>query len=421
MIRSVSILATGSELLDGRVVDTNSNFVAKELSERGLALKRILVVDDDLHELVGGLGELSKVSDFIITSGGLGPTSDDLTRDAVSKFFGVGLSEHPDGRKHLEQFFAKRGRPLDPTNLKQALLPVGARMVPNENGTAPGFLCSKEGLATVVSLSGVPREFKAMFLGTVLPIIEREAAGVQKIERRAFKTFGLPESLIGRLVEGLKLPQEVVVSYRAAFPEVHVVLKAPQGFDLNTSAGQVREAIGPECVYTEVADETFVAMIHRHLLERGATVATAESCTGGMVSEMLTRTPGSSASFVGGIVAYSDSVKANVVGVADKTLKANGAVSAETVRELAAEARERLQATIGVSISGIAGPDGGSAEKPVGTFFVGISSPFLTRELRCLYMSERHNIRTYASYVALDLIRRALTGLPAPATYPIAK
>ena len=148
-MRSVSILATGSEILDGRVVDTNSNFVAKELSERGLKLKRILVVDDDMSELVQGLRELSTVSDFIITSGGLGPTSDDLTRDMVAAYFGAGLAEHPDAVAHLEQFFAKRGRVLDVQNLRQALLPIGAQMVPNLQGTAPGFAMTKQKVVNI--------------------------------------------------------------------------------------------------------------------------------------------------------------------------------------------------------------------------------------------------------------------------------
>jgi nicotinamide-nucleotide amidase len=418
-MRSVSILATGSELLDGRVVDTNSNFVAKELSERGLKLKRVLVVDDDMSELVQGLRELSTVSDFIITSGGLGPTSDDLTRDMVAAYFGVGLAEHPDGIAHLEQFFAKRGRVLDSQNRKQALLPVGAQMVPNLQGTAPGFAMTKPGGPMVVSLSGVPREFKAMFLDTVLPMIEKAAGNVEPIQRKTMKTFGLPESTVGRLIEALKLPKEIVVSYRAAFPEVHVVLKAPQSFDLAPHVVAVQAALQHDAIFSEDPVDTFITKLQKILIEKGLTIATAESCTGGMVSEHLTRTPGSSAVFLGGVVAYSNTVKEEIVGVSLQTLASTGAVSAETVRELAKNVREKFKTSYGVAISGVAGPDGGSDEKPVGTFFVGVSSVARSFELRCLYVSERQNVRSYASYVALDLVRRAILGLPVPDGYPL--
>jgi nicotinamide-nucleotide amidase len=418
-MRSVSILATGSELLDGRVVDTNSNFVAKELSERGLKLKRVLVVDDDMSELVQGLRDLSTVSDFIITSGGLGPTSDDLTRDMVAAFFGVGLAEHPDAVAHLEGFFAKRGRVLDSQNRRQTLLPIGATMVPNANGTAPGFAMTRDGGPTVVSLSGVPREFKPMFLDTVLPMIEARCGGVEPIQRATMKTFGLPESTVGRLIEGLKLPQEITVSYRAAFPEVHVVLKAPKSFDLAPHVASVKDALQRDTIFTENPAESLITSLQQLLISKGLTVATAESCTGGMVSEILTRTPGSSAVFHGGVVAYSNDIKERIVGVSHETLETTGAVSAETVRELAKNVREKFKTSFGVSISGVAGPDGGSEAKPVGTFFVGISSESRSFEMKCLYVSERQNVRSYASYVALDLVRRAVLGLPAPEGYPI--
>lgn len=418
-MRSVSILATGSELLDGRVVDTNSNFVAKELAERGLKLKRVLVVDDDMSELVQGLRDLSTVSDFIITSGGLGPTSDDLTRDMVAAFFGVGLVEDPDAVAHLESFFAKRGRVLDSQNRRQTLLPVGSTMVPNPNGTAPGFAMMRDGGPTVVSLSGVPREFKPMFLDTVVPMIEASCGGVEPIQRATIKTFGLPESTVGRLIEALKLPKEIVVSYRAAFPEVHVVLKAPKSFALAPYVVSVQDALQRDAIFTEDPAESLVTSFQRLLLSKGLTVATAESCTGGMVSEILTRTPGSSAVFQGGVVAYSNEIKERIVGVSHETLERTGAVSAETVRELAQNVRERFKTSYGIAISGVAGPGGGTEAKPVGTFFVGISSVARSFEMKCLYVSERQNVRSYASYVALDLVRRAVLGLPVPEAYPI--
>lgn len=418
---SVSILATGSELLDGRVLDTNSNFVARELAELGLKLRRVLLVDDDREELVAGLRSLGSVSQLIITSGGLGPTTDDLTREIVSSFFGVGLTEAPEARRHLEEFYSKRGRALDPSNLSQALLPVGSTMIHNELGSAPGFVISKDGGPIVCALSGVPREFKKMFFDTVLPIIKQRAGSLTPLQRVSFKTFGLPESIVGKIVSGCALPPEVVVSYRAAFPEVHVVLKASAAFDLSESAAKVEAALGREQIFTRDQSESFVEALQRALIERHVTVATAESCTGGLIAEMLTRTPGSSEVLVGGVVSYNNSIKERVLHVPAETLRTRGAVSDETVRVMAREVRAMMGTTYGIAVSGIAGPGGGTDEKPVGTFFVGVCGPTGSVERRCLYVSERHNIRAYAAYVALDILRRQLLGVELPEGYPMAR
>jgi nicotinamide-nucleotide amidase len=417
---SVSILATGSELLDGRVVDTNSNFVARELSDLGLKLKRVLLVDDDMGELVSGLRELSAVSDIVITSGGLGPTDDDLTRDLLAQFFQVGLAEYPEARKHLEDFYRKRGRTLDATNLKQALLPLGSQMIPNEFGTAPGFMMSTKEGVTVCSLSGVPREFKSMYAASVAPLIRERSAGLPKLTRITFKTFGFPESFVGKLVSGLKLPPEIVVSYRAAFPEVHVVLKASESFPaLREYAEKVRSIIEPSFIFSEEPTQSCVERVQNLLIEHGATVATAESCTGGMLGELLTRTAGSSSVYRGGVVAYHNDIKEQMLNVPREILDTHGAVSAQTVEAMATSARTLYGATFGVSVSGVAGPAGGSDDKPVGTFFVGFASPQGVSSLRCLYPSERGNVRTYAAFVALDCLRRTLQGIPFPVTFPV--
>ncbi len=421
---SVSILATGSELLDGRVIDTNSNIVARALSDLGLKLKRVLVVDDDLSELVAGLESLSSVSNIIITSGGLGPTSDDLTREMVAQFFGVGVAEFPEAKAHLEQFYSRRSRVLDRSNLKQALLPIGSTMIANDNGTAPGFMLTGAGAGahpvTVCSLSGVPREFAPMFNNSVLPIIRSQAGDVQPIQRHTFKLFGLPESVVGKLVEGCGLSEAITVSYRAAFPEVHVVLKAPYGISLEAPAATVRAVLGKEAIYTETPSQSFVERIQQLLLAHGATVATAESCTGGLVASYLTETPGSSAVFAGGIVSYDNRIKEQLLKVSESTLKKHGAVSAETVQAMAKEVREVMNTTYGLAVSGVAGPDGGTPDKPVGTVWIGLAGPSGDSIQRSIfYVNDRRSIRIYSTYVALDLLRRKLEGLEISETYPI--
>jgi nicotinamide-nucleotide amidase len=423
MTFSVSILATGSELLDGRVVDTNSNFVARELAELGLKLKRVLVVDDDMSELLDGLRQLSSVSQLVITSGGLGPTTDDLTRDFIARFFNVGIAEFPAAREHLEQFYSKRGRVLDATNIKQALLPVGSTMIPNELGTAPGFMMTGAGggshQVTVCSLSGVPREFTTMFRQTVLPVIAQHAGNVVPIRRHTFKTFGVFESVAGALVAGCKLPSTISVSYLAAFPEVHIVLKAPDGVDLEAPAQKVRSVLSRGVVYSEDAAQSFVQSVHELLRKRAVTVSTAESCTGGMVASYLTETPGSSEVFFGSVVSYDNSIKERVLQVSPETLSQYGAVSRETVREMAHNVRSMMATTYGVAISGVAGPGGGSEEKPVGTLYIGICGPQRAFEVRYQYSHDRRMIRQFASYIALDLLRREIEGLEIPASYPV--
>jgi len=420
---SVSILATGSELLDGRVLDTNSNFVAKELAQLGLKLKRILVVDDDMPELLDGLRSLSAVSELVITSGGLGPTSDDLTRDLIAKFFNVGLTEFPEARSHLENFYRSRGRALDHSNLKQAILPVSSTMIPNERGTAPGFLMTGPGAGshqvTTCSLSGVPREFTNMFLQTVLPLIKTRAGTTAVIKRSSFRTFGLPESIVGRRIDACALPSTISVSYRAAFPEVHVVLKAPEGIDLEGPSQQVRTALNQGAIYTERPEQTLIETVHNALRASSATVATAESCTGGLMAYHLTELPGSSDTFMGSVVAYDNRIKHGVLHVSQDTLSQYGAVSAETVREMAHSVRSMMGTTYGVAISGVAGPGGGSIEKPVGTVYVGLSGPKRSFEVGFTFVSDRKMVRTYAAHAALDLLRRELDGLEIPDTYPL--
>jgi nicotinamide-nucleotide amidase len=259
-----------------------------------------------------------------------------------------------------------------------------------------------------------------MFTNTVLPLIRSRSGGVEPIQRYTFKVFGVPESVVGKLVEGCNLPAHVTVSYRAAFPEVHVVLKAPAQYDLNAPSAQVRAVLNKGTIYTEDATQTFIERVQQLLVTKSATVATAESCTGGLVASYLTETPGASSVFIGGVVSYDNRIKQQLLHVPQATLDTRGAVSAETVKVMAAEVRAMMGTTYGIAVSGVAGPDGGSADKPVGTVWLALAGPAgLSVERKILFVNDRRSIRIYATYVALDLLRRQLEGLEISDTYPI--
>jgi nicotinamide-nucleotide amidase len=411
MTTSIAVLTTGSEILDGRVVDTNSNYVAQKLSELGLKLVRVLAVDDNLDELLGGLHYLHQVADVVITSGGLGPTEDDLTRDMSSRYVGAKLVEFPEARAHLEQFYAARKRVLDPSNLRQALLPEGSQMIHNPNGTAPGFIVTRSDGKIVCSLSGVPREFKRMFDETVLPIIVERAGKTDVIHRAGARLFGLPESVVGKEVVQLGLPKSVDVSYRAAFPEVHLVFKGLDKEKVDIAASMLRSSptLSPY-IFTNSIDQTFPHYISAQLADRNETIALAESCTGGYLGSAITALPGASQLLLGGVIAYSNEVKVRELKVPLELIEEHGAVSAPVAGAMACNVRAALGATYGISITGIAGPTGGSDLKPVGTFFVGVASASTTETKHCLFVNERTYVQRYAAYAALELLRRVMFG-----------
>lgn len=417
---SIAVLVTGSEVLDGRVLDTNSHYVAEQLSRLGLRLGNVLSCDDDLDEMVSCLEFLARTNQMILTSGGLGPTEDDLTRAAVARYCGVELTQRPEALDHLRKFFEARKRILEESNLQQALLPVGSEMIPNPVGTAPGFVCRK-GIDTVVlSLSGVPSEFQRMFQDSVLPRIEREFENSARRNVVGVKVFGLPESVVGKLVKGLALPPSVSVSYRAVFPEVHVALKAVEdSSSLELKRSRLVDVLGNDFVFSEDLSESFESRVLAILEKRGFTIATAESCTGGMVSGMLTNEPGASKVFRGGVCVYSNDLKTSLVGVSLQTIETFGAVSAEVAEAMAAGVKERLGASVGVSVTGIAGPEGGSEEKPVGTFYIGFAgSDGVVFSQRFHYSGNRQSIRRFATYVALEVVRRTVEGFQIPASLP---
>jgi nicotinamide-nucleotide amidase len=414
MITGAVILSTGDELTTGRIVDSNSSWIADKLFEIGVEVVAVLTTGDHPDRLAWVWRQGLALGDVVISTGGIGPTADDLTNEVVATVLGVPLVEDAPSAARVRQLFAALGREMPENNLKQALLPAGAVVVPNPLGTAPGYRVAHDGRHLVV-LPGVPREMKPMMEETVLPWLRAERGGDRVYVARTFQTFGLSESALDEMVAGAIAPEEGRVSFRASFPEISVrvvVHGSPEDAErrLEVLADRIRERIGVY-VYGEGA-VTMEEVVGRLLTARHSSVGTAESCTGGLVAHRLTNVPGSSAYVRGGLVVYANEAKETILGVRAASLAAHGAVSEETAAEMAEGGRRVLGTDLCVSTTGIAGPGGGTSEKPVGTVCVGLASAGGTVTRRYQLWGTRDWVKILASQVALDWLRRHLLGLP---------
>ncbi len=412
MSTGIAILATGSELLDGRVTDTNSTYIAARLTDHGLRLDQIVSCGDDRESIKRSLRYLCQHSSCTVIMGGLGPTTDDLTREAVAELLNEKLVLNDQVLADLKALYQKRKREFDPTNIKQATFPESAAVIENKHGTAAAFSV-KHGHTLLIALPGVPHELRALFDEQVLPRILAQYQNAKPLEQRLLRVFGLPESMVGARVESARLDPAITVSYRAIFPEIHVVLKTSAGAaDLEAAAQKARAAIGEDFVFSNCSDQPLERVVRDLLLDRKLTLSVAESCTAGMLGALLTRTPGSSAYFMGGAITYSNWAKTDIVGVAPELLEKYGAVSGEVAKAMAVGAQKYWHSTHALSITGVAGPDGGTAEKPVGLFYLGFAAPGIVESYPYFFTSSREWVRTFATYSALDLLRRSLLGLP---------
>lgn len=412
MIARAAILSTGDELTTGRIVDSNASWIADKLFEIGIDVTCVITVGDWPDRLEWAWREALGRADVVVSTGGIGPTADDLTSETVARVAGAPLRVHEPSAERIRRFFAAAGREMPENNLKQALMPAGAVVVENGLGTAPGYRL-RAGDPWVVVLPGVPREMKPMMEEQILPWL-RSQRGDDVYVARVFQTFGITESGLDELVDGLVDEREARVSFRASFPEISVRLVvhgAPDEAErrLEALAVRVRERLGPHC-YGEGA-VTMEEVAGRALANRGRTVAVAESCTGGLVGHRLTNVPGSSAWMRGGVVAYANEVKTSLLGVPPSVLDAHGAVSPECAGAMAQGVRERLGADVGLATTGIAGPDGGTAAKPVGTVCIGLATASGTRTSRYQLWGTRDWVKLLASQVALDWLRREALGL----------
>ncbi len=413
------ILTFGDELCRGEIVDTNSSWLAAELWDLDITCAWMTSCRDVVEDMRQALRQACARADVVVCSGGLGPTEDDLTVDVMSELAGTEPEVHGPSLQRMEARFAAASYRLTPNNMRQVRVPAGAGVYDNPAGLAPGFEVAIERVP-VMCVPGVPRELKAIFdtalRGRLIELREGGAGVLERIARRTYRVFGRGESHIATALEGvLGGAAGATLHYQVSFPEtlVKVVVRdadpAAAAARLAELDRAVRERLGDWC-YGEGAD-SLAAALGRTLSERGLTMATAESCTGGMAGGLITAVPGSSRYYVGGAVCYSNQEKVRQLGVAPATIDRHGAVSEECAREMAAGMRARSGADLAVSVTGVAGPDGGSADKPVGTVWLAVAGPGdAVSAKHFVWPGARDQIRMLASYWALALALRALSG-----------
>jgi len=416
VIERAVILSTGDELTSGITVDTNSNWLADKLFEAGIDLVAVITVGDDADRIRWAFESGLDRSDLVISTGGLGPTADDLTTEILAATLGRRIVFDEASAEHIRALFRSISRAMPENNLRQANFPEGAVVLSNPLGTAPGYRVAvdwKGKQRHVVVMPGVPREMKPMTENEVLPWLKSLDPSGQVYLSRSFQTFGASESALDEMMKDAIDPAEGRLSFRAAFPQISVrvtVHGAPGEAEKKRDAlaAKVRSRIG-DYVFGEGA-ATMEGVVNELLLQKGWKLATAESCTGGLVSERLTNVPGSSRVFAGGMVAYGEETKQSVLGVKAQTLKDHGAVSEETAKEMAAGARRALGTDVAVSVTGVAGPDGGTEQNPVGTVIIGFAAADMTVARRYKLWGTRDWIRLLASQIALDWVRRYALG-----------
>jgi len=400
---TVALLGIGTELTRGDLANTNGCWLAQELTNLGFEVTAIDVVDDEPSRIVSALNRLAVVHELIVCTGGLGPTTDDLTADCAAQALKTELTLHAPSVAAITERLARYGRQLSDSNKKQAYFPAGAVVLPNDWGTAPGFSIQL-GQAQVFFLPGVPTEMMALFEHRVV-----ERLGVP-VDRTPFevmlRTYGLPESAMNDRLAGVAEAHDVVIGYRVRFPEIDVKLHArdadPERAKLRAerAAAEVVERLG-SVVYGR-GNVTIAGAVGNKLNSASLVLGVAESCTGGLMASLLTAQPGASHWFRGGVVAYSNDVKTRLLGVPANVIDVKGAVSEEVARAMAVGACRALESQVGVGITGIAGPEGGSDTKPVGLVCFGLHGPFGTLSETKQFQGDRQRVQRMAAYHALS-------------------
>jgi nicotinamide-nucleotide amidase len=409
------IICVGTELLLGDIVNTNANYLAIELANLGIPHYYQTVVGDNVARLQEVIRIASNRSSILIFTGGLGPTPDDLTTETIAQFFDTPLIEQPEVIADIEAKFARRGRVMTANNRKQALIPAGAEILPNPTGTAPGMIWQPQSDLTILTFPGVPSEMHRMWQETAVPYLQSQGWGKLRIYSEMLKFRGIGESDLAEKVGHLfDLTNPTVAPY-ASLGEVRLRVATRAASEeeaialINPVATEIKNIAGAD--YFGSNNDTLASVVGKLLQEKGQTVAVAESCTGGGLGAMLTTIPGSSAYFLGGIIAYANEVKMSLLGVKQHSLEEFGAVSAIVAEEMALGVKQKLGSDWALSLTGIAGPDGGTETKPVGLVCLGLVTPYgeiKSYELRLGQERDRLQIQNLSSCHALDQLRREL-------------
>lgn len=406
-----AIITVGDEILIGQVIDTNSAYLGQKLSEIGIQLKKTFSVGDQHNEIILGLSQALNEADIVFMTGGLGPTKDDITKKAIADFLGVELFFHQETFDRIKGIFERMGRPMSPLHNDQCLMPQGVQILKNSMGTAPGMLFYHQG-KRIISMPGVPYEMKSIMEEVVIPILMAESINV--IIHKTILTCGVGETTIENKISDIvtAFPPNIKIAYLPALAQVRLRIS---GTGQNESELQQLITHYTTLISDRISDviygygETSLEKeIYNLSFEKGLKIGTAESCTGGLIASKLVSVPGSSAYFMGSIVAYSNDIKTNILKVKNETLNIHGAVSEETVKEMVDGAIDILNVDIAVAVSGIAGPDGGTLEKPVGTIWICAGS----RQNKVTYLLKAGKDRLknieIASIYALNLLRKFL-------------
>jgi len=406
------LITIGDEILYGQIVDTNSQWMSQELDKVGIKTIRKTTISDDRQEILSAFAEAEKRADIVLITGGLGPTNDDLTKPCLAEYFDCGLKMHEEALEEVATFFKNRGLELTDLNRKQAELPSCCEYVPNKLGTAPGMWFERNG-KVFVSMPGVPHEMKKMMISTVIPKLQ-DIFQTEVIFHKLIKTVGIGESWLSEKIKDWehRLPEHIKLAYLPSIGQVKLRLTAT-GEDkeqlkqeVNAQIEKLKEYAGK---YIFGYDQDLIEEVVGQLLkEQGKTIALAESCSGGYVTHLITSVAGSSQYYQGSVVPYHNDLKIKILGVEKSTIEAHGAVSEETVTEMSNNVRKLFDADIGIATSGIAGPDGGTPDKPVGTVWIAFADgeQTITKKLQ---LTKDRNINIKATAVAiLNLVRISL-------------
>ena len=410
--KKVALLLTGNELMSGDTVDSNSSRIAIALGERQIAISKKITVGDDEGLLRESLRALCQDAGVVIINGGLGPTEDDLTADVVADVLGERLTDHPKAIKHLEEWCEKRGLELNASNLKQAHLPESADIVDNPIGSAVGFAV-EIGESLVITTPGVPVELTAMLPEIGQRVAQRVGSGTTYIRR--LQTFGIGESTIQELVNerNQDWPEGVVLGFRSGLPQLELKLQVDDEalLEKRDQAEQLLLELIGDHVIGEDSDQLAMAL-QRVLVEKRMTLTTAESCTGGLIASLITKEAGSSQVFGAGFVTYANTAKQQVLHVSEDTINSHVAVSEGVVRAMLLGALTKANADIGIAVSGVAGPGGGSEDKPVGTVWLAWGTKDKNEAIRLQIPGSRERFQILVAAIGLDLMRRQLLELP---------